>query len=187
MAWPDPRPDKPSLQRLIWLPDPEDAALQLGLDELGSSPKRQSIGQQLSLPRASGHRDIPLAICRSLADFHGVPFNRDNLVDEIDALLQRQTQLNLINIGQLLSSLDLFCVLVELPLRQLSRVPCPAVLATKGTDQPTGGNRCRWSIEAAGSGTGPPQTDARNDPTRVRTTVTHASGAATTGQQRTTL
>ena len=132
VAWPDPRPDDPSLQRLIWLPDPEDAALQLGLDELGSSSKRQSIEQQLSLPRASGPRDIPLAICRSLADFHGVPFNRDNLLDEIDALLQRQTQLNLINIGQLLSSLDLSVSMVELPLRQLSRVPCPAVLTQKG-------------------------------------------------------
>ena len=132
MAGPDPRPDNPSLQRLIWLPDPEDAALQLGLDELGSSTERRSISKQLSLPRASGPRDIPLAICRSLADFHGVPFNRDNLLDEIDALLQRQTQLNLINIGQLLSSLDLSVSLVELPLRQLSRVPCPAILTTKG-------------------------------------------------------
>jgi ATP-binding cassette subfamily B protein len=67
-----------------------------------------------------------------LADFHAVPFNRDNLLDQVDALLQRQDKLNLINIGQLLNSLDLSVSLVEIPRAQLSRVPCPAVFCKEG-------------------------------------------------------
>jgi ATP-binding cassette subfamily B protein len=61
-----------------------------------------------------------------------VPFNRDNLLDQVDALLQRQDKLNLINIGQLLNSLDLSVSLVEIPRAQLSRVPCPAVFCKEG-------------------------------------------------------
>ena len=131
--WPNQNAERPIQQRLLWLPDPEDAAIQQSLNDLG--PKRAPRprhAQGLTLQRASGARDIPLAICKSLAEFHGVPFNRDNLLDEIDAVLNRQQTLNLINVGQLLSSLDLSVSLVELPMAQLSRVPCPAVLNHQG-------------------------------------------------------
>ena len=57
-----------------------------------------------------------------------VPFNRDSLLDQINAVLERQPQLNLFNIGQLISSLDLSASLSEIPLNQLARVPTPAVL-----------------------------------------------------------
>ena len=131
-SWPQPPAEHPRQQRLIWLPDPDDAAIQIGLRELSPPAREAAAQQQLSLPRASGPRDIPLAICKSLADVHGVPFNRDNLLDEIDGLLQRQTRLNLINIGQLLSSLGLSVSMVDLPMQQLSRVPCPAVFDHQG-------------------------------------------------------
>ena len=131
-VWPE-RPSNPAQQqRLIWLPNPDDAAIQLALHELGPPPRNQHEEGLLRLKRANGPRDIPLAICQSLASFYGVPANRDNLLDEIDALLQRQSQLNLINIGQLLSGMDLSVSMVELPIQQLSRVPCPAVFIHQG-------------------------------------------------------
>ena len=126
-VWPQPASASHHQQRLIWLPDPDDAAIQESLKSLGPTTRPNVSQQALSLNRASGPRDIPFAICKSLAAFHGVPINRDNLLDEIDALLQRQARLNLINIGQLLSSLDLSVSMVDLPMQQLSRVPCPAV------------------------------------------------------------
>ena len=123
--------DPPQQQRLIWLPDPDDAAIQQGLRELGPSPRNQhKKGPHGSPPVARG--TFPGYLPQALATFHGVPANRDNLLDEIDALLQRQSQLNLINIGQLLSSLDLSVSMVELPIQQLSRVPCPAVFIHQG-------------------------------------------------------
>jgi|1048.fasta_scaffold01183_4 ATP-binding cassette subfamily B protein len=82
----------------------------------------------LELDRAAGPRDVPLVICLALASYFGVPANRDAIRDQIDALLQRQPQLNLINYGQLISSLSLRVVLSELPARQMQRVPTPAVL-----------------------------------------------------------
>ena len=82
----------------------------------------------LQLDRAAGPRDVPLALCLALASHFGVPANRDALRDQIDAVLQRQPQLNLINYGQLISSLSLRVVLSELPARQMHRVPTPAVL-----------------------------------------------------------
>lgn len=82
----------------------------------------------LSLDRAAGPRDIPLALCLALATHFRVPANRDALRDQIDAILQRQPQLNLINYGQLISSISLRVVLSELPVKQLHRVPTPAVL-----------------------------------------------------------
>ena len=87
----------------------------------------------LSLPRASGRRDIPIAICQALALHYGVPFLRDNVRDEVEGLLQRQTRLNLLNIGQLLSSLDLSVSLAEIPFGQLERIPTPAVLEHRGS------------------------------------------------------
>ena len=131
-VWPEHPSDPAQQQRLIWLPDTDDAAIQLGLHELVPSPRKQHDAGPLRLNKASGPRDIPLAICQSLSSFYGVPANRDNLLDEIDALLQRQSQLNLINIGQLLSGLDLSVSMVELPIQQLSRVPCPAVFIHQG-------------------------------------------------------
>ena len=131
-VWPQPASASHHQQRLIWLPDPDDAAIQESLKPLGPTTRQNAHQQELSLNRASGPRNIPLAICKSLAEFHGVPINRDNLLDEIDALLQRQAQLNLINIGQLLSSLDLSVSKVELPMQQLNRVPCPAVFSHQG-------------------------------------------------------
>jgi len=84
--------------------------------------------EALKLDRAAGPRDVPLALCLSLASYFRVPANRDALRDQIDAILQRQPQLNLINYGQLISSLSLRVVLSELPARQMFRVPTPAVL-----------------------------------------------------------
>ena len=44
--WPETNSERPCQQRLIWLPDPEDAALQLSLNELGPSrPRRQHLQQ----------------------------------------------------------------------------------------------------------------------------------------------
>ena len=53
----------------------------------------------------------------------GVPFNRDSLLDQINAVLERQPQLNLFNIGQLISAMDLSASLSEIPLSQLAACP----------------------------------------------------------------
>jgi ATP-binding cassette subfamily B protein len=84
--------------------------------------------EPLRLDRAAGPRDVPLALCLALASHFRVPANRDALRDQIDSLLRRQPGLNLINYGQLISSLGLRVVLSELPSRQMHRVPTPAVL-----------------------------------------------------------
>ncbi len=133
--WPKSTESSPRQQRLIWLPDPDDQAIQVEMEELTSGstrPKRSSVQQPLSLPRASGPRAMPMAICQALASHFGVPFNRDGLRDQIDAVLQRQSHLNLHNIGQLLNSLDLSVSLCLIPLNQLQRLPTPAVLMHDG-------------------------------------------------------
>jgi ATP-binding cassette subfamily B protein len=84
------------------------------------------------LCRASGARDIPLALCLALADYFQVPCNRDALGDRIDALLQRQPRLNLVNLGQLLDALGLRVMLSELPRDRLRRVAPPALLEQNG-------------------------------------------------------
>ncbi|MFY7696683.1 MAG: peptidase domain-containing ABC transporter [Cyanobium sp.] len=89
-------------------------------------------GGPLRLRRASGPREIPLAICDAIARYFGVPVNRDALIDQIDAILQRQSQLNLVNLGQLVHSLGLQVMLTEVPLTQLRRVPTPALLLQHG-------------------------------------------------------
>ncbi|MCT0224362.1 peptidase domain-containing ABC transporter [Synechococcus sp. CS-1328] len=89
-------------------------------------------GGALRLRRASGPRDIPLAICEALARYFGVPLNRDNLIDQIEAILQRQSQLNLVNLGQLINGIGLQVMLSEVPLTQLRRVPTPALLLQDG-------------------------------------------------------
>lgn len=86
----------------------------------------------LVLRRASGARDIPLALCLALADYFEVPCNRDALGDRIDALLQRQARLNLVNLGQLLDALGLRVMLSELPRDRLPRVAPPALLEQNG-------------------------------------------------------
>ena len=130
--WPSELLDHQRQQRLIWLPDSDDASIRANLDAIGPSQRNTHAKQGLALKRASGAREIPLAICKAIADYHEVPLNRDNLLDQIDALLQRQAKLNLINIGQLLNSLDLSVSLVEIPTAQLSRVPCPAAFSHEG-------------------------------------------------------
>lgn len=86
----------------------------------------------LQLGRAAGPRQIPLAICLALASHFGVPANRDALREQIEAILQRQSQLNLINYGQLIAGLGLRVALCNLPLAQLRRAPTPAVLMHRG-------------------------------------------------------
>ena len=73
-----------------------------------------------------------MAICWAMAMHFGVPFLRDNVRDEVEAMLQRHSRLNLLNIGQLLSNLDLSVSLAEIPARQLDRIPTPAVLEHQG-------------------------------------------------------
>ncbi len=104
----------------------------------------------LTLARAAGPREVPLAICLAIASRFRVPANRDALREQIDAILQRQSQLNLINYGQLISSLGLRVVLSELPARQLHRAPTPAVLLFRdqvglldGVDRDPAGNQAR--------------------------------------------
>lgn len=94
--------------------------------------RRDGGGGELSLARASGPRDIPIAICRALADYFGLPLNRDALIDQVEAILQRQDRLNLVNIGQIMDALGLRVVLTRVPADRLSRVPTPAVLMQNG-------------------------------------------------------
>jgi len=139
-CWPE-QPASPALQqRLLWIPDPAEQAIEVELAQLhgtrpgmASSNSSASPSTALKLKRASGAEAIPLAICEALARHLQVPFERDNLKDQIRALLQQQKQLNLVNIGQLLSSLDLSVSLCEIPLAQLPRVPTPAVLEHRGS------------------------------------------------------
>lgn len=94
------------------------------------APALRSPGRRdyVSLARASGPRDIPIAICTALADYFAIPINRDALSDQVDAVLQRQAQVNLVNLGQILDSLGLRVMLTRVPADRLSRVPTPAVL-----------------------------------------------------------
>ena len=148
--------------RLVGLPHPTEGLLELGApfpSELphasadsgeplagfaGSSPGEYSLspeppppradgrGAPLALGRASGPREIPIAVCRCLADYFGVPINRDALRDQVEAVLQRQPQLSLVNMGQILDSLGLRVMLSRVPADRLHRVPTPAVLMQNG-------------------------------------------------------
>ena len=124
---------QPLQQRWIWLPDVEIAAIDAEIDEIAALSSTTVVNTEvLSVPRASGPRDIPMAICQAMAMHFGVPFLRDNVRDEVEAMLQRHSRLNLLNIGQLLSNLDLSVSLAEIPARQLDRIPTPAVLEHQG-------------------------------------------------------
>jgi subfamily B ATP-binding cassette protein HlyB/CyaB len=95
-------------------------------------PRAEGRGGSLVLSRASGPRDIPIAVCHCLADYFGVPINRDALRDQVESLLQRQPQLSLINLGQILDSLGLQVMLSRVPADRLHRVPTPALLMQNG-------------------------------------------------------
>ena len=138
-VWPETPTTSPLIRRLIWLPNPTDLAMTAVGAEIDSITDRGSENlnatggalvkpEVLSVPRASGPRDIPMALCQALADHYGVPFNRDGVRDEIEGLLERQPHLNLYNLGQLLTSLDLSVSLAEIPVQQLQRIPTPAAL-----------------------------------------------------------
>jgi subfamily B ATP-binding cassette protein HlyB/CyaB len=127
-------------QRLIWLPEPAlpqaSALVRAELNALvqvpPSSQQLQQHAERLELRPAAGPHDIPLALCQALARWFGVPFNRDALNDQIEATLSRQPQLNLVNLGQMLSGMSLSVALSEVPASQLQRVPTPAVLEHQG-------------------------------------------------------
>ncbi len=139
--WPE-SPGQPSWQqRLLWLPNPPAAETSaLVKAQIGALLVPRSGPQQgdaagsavLELRPAAGPSDTPLAICEALAHYFHVPCNRDSLRDQIEAMLQRQQQLNLINLGQLLGGMSLSVVLTEVPIAQLERVPTPAVLQHEG-------------------------------------------------------
>jgi ATP-binding cassette subfamily B protein len=90
------------------------------------------IGASLSLPRASGPEDIPLAIATALARYFNLPLNRDSLRDFISGILRQQAKLNLTNAGQLLDYLGLRVIMTKVPLDRLYRAPVPAVLEQHG-------------------------------------------------------
>ena len=83
---------------------------------------------ELRISGAVGSRLAPLAICEGIAEQLQVPCDREALLDQIDACLVQQQRLNLVNVGQLLSSMGLRVLLAQLPLDRLSRVQPPAVL-----------------------------------------------------------
>ncbi|QPN65821.1 peptidase domain-containing ABC transporter [Synechococcus sp. CBW1006] len=146
------RPDAPWL-RLVGLAIPPEAQAPI---TLGAEPLRPTVLAEvldpsdysaspeepmrragdrtgiLALARASGPREIPIAICQALAEFFGIPLNRDALADQVDAILQRQAQLNLVNIGQILDTAGLRVVLSRIPADRLWRVPTPALLWQNG-------------------------------------------------------
>ena len=137
--WPESPTIRPLTRRLIWLPDPPDLAMtainaeidtivEQSSENLDTTRETRINPEVLSVPRASGPRDIPMALCKALADYYVVPFNRDGVRDEIEGVLERQTRLNLYNLGQLLTSLDLSVSLAEIPVQQLKRIPTPAAL-----------------------------------------------------------
>ena len=96
------------------------------------APRAPGRASALVLSRASGARDIPIAVCRSLADYFGVPINGDALRDQVDAVLRRQEQLSLVNLGQILDSLGLRVMLSRVPHDRLHRVATPAVVMQNG-------------------------------------------------------
>jgi subfamily B ATP-binding cassette protein HlyB/CyaB len=113
--------------------DPADVAA----DDFSASPEpanpRAGAPQaQLSLQPATGPRQIPLAIVKALADYFGLPFNRDSVTFQVDAVLQRQERLNLINLGQILDGLGLQVLLSRIPLDRMGRVPLPVLLERNG-------------------------------------------------------
>lgn len=143
---PSPEPGKAWL-RLVGLTAPEDprpgvadpaarvTAEVLADDEYTTSPEppapRAEPGE-LRLQPASGPRSIAISLCSALADYFGLPLNRDSLHLQVDAILQRQEALNLVNLGQIMDTLGLKVVLSRVPTDRLARVPVPAALMQNG-------------------------------------------------------
>ncbi len=118
-------------------PDPQQPEVPLSTtevlqaDEYTSSPEAIRPGLNegtLILERAVGARPTAIALCTALANYFGVPINRDNLGSQIDEILERQPRINLINLGQLMDGLGIRVVLSRIPTVQLSRIPVPAAL-----------------------------------------------------------
>ena len=109
--------------------------MKLELEQLTPAPKEGPKPENtavLRLNRASGPEAIPLALCDAVASYLQVPLDHDDLRDQISSFLQQQQRLNLVNMGQLLSSLDLSVPLSDIPIAQLERVPTPAVIEHEG-------------------------------------------------------
>jgi ATP-binding cassette subfamily B protein len=121
--------------------DPEQPEIPLSTtevlqaDEYTTSPEAMRPGLHegtLILERAVGAKPTAMALCTALAHFFGVPVNRDNLGSQIDAILERQPRISLINLGQLMDGLGLRVVLSRVPTTQLNRIPVPAALTQNG-------------------------------------------------------
>jgi subfamily B ATP-binding cassette protein HlyB/CyaB len=123
---------EPEVQFGLKLEHPAGGGYSLSPEAPPLTPDRGGAQGSLALRRASGPREIPIAICEALADFFGLPVNRDVLRDQVEAVLQRQEQLNLVNLGQLLDGLGLRVTLTRVPADRLERVPVPAVLTQNG-------------------------------------------------------
>ncbi|QVV68767.1 peptidase domain-containing ABC transporter [Synechococcus sp. LA31] len=113
-------------------PEPEAPDGFYALAPSMAAPSAEAAANPLRVPQAVGPRLAPLAICEGVAEQLQVPFDREALLDQIDATLQQQDRLNLVNVGQLLSSMGLRVVMATLPLDRLARVQPPAVLAQEG-------------------------------------------------------
>ncbi|SBO44340.1 peptidase domain-containing ABC transporter [Cyanobium sp. NIES-981] len=107
----------------------------LGDDEYSPSPTEPAPRVQpgeLHLRQASGARAIAVALCTALADYFGLPLNRDSLLQQVDGILQSQAAINLVNLGQIMDTLGLRVVLARVPTDRLARVPTPAALMQGG-------------------------------------------------------
>ncbi|WP_411869775.1 peptidase domain-containing ABC transporter [Vulcanococcus limneticus] len=109
---------------------PQEGAYSLSPEPMAE--RIEGLGQALRLAVASGPRGVPMAITEAIARYFGTPFNRDVVRDQVEAVLQRQQQLNLVNMGQLIGTLGLRVLLAEVPVDRLHRVPTPAVLLQAG-------------------------------------------------------
>jgi len=143
---PSPQPGEAWL-RLVGLTAPEEpppggadpaarvTAEVLADDEYSASPEppapRAHPGELRLLP-ASGPRATAISLCSALADYFGLPINRDSLQNQVDAILQRQDSINLVNLGQIMDTLGLKVVLSRVPTDRLARVPVPAALMQNG-------------------------------------------------------
>jgi subfamily B ATP-binding cassette protein HlyB/CyaB len=107
----------------------------LAPDEYSPSPEPPPVRAQpgeLRLQPASGPRAIAIALCTALADYFGLPLNRDSLLQLVDGVLERQGALNLVNLGQIMDTLGLRVTLNRVPTDRLARVPAPAALLQNG-------------------------------------------------------
>jgi ATP-binding cassette subfamily B protein len=143
---PSPQPGEAWL-RLVGLTAPEDprpgvadpaarvTAEVLADDEYSASPEppapRAHPGE-LRLQPASGSRATAISLCSALVDYFGLPLNRDSLHQQVDAVLQHQDSINLVNLGQIMDTMGLKVVLSRVPTDRLARVPVPAALMQNG-------------------------------------------------------